>query len=113
MMYDVTGINLIEFVKGVYDMSSPMGMGYLHFTATLMTDEQAREQIIDEGCYAVNMDYVGGRCCKMWVRRKDGKLYVRGYWPDHSTNQLRELFLRCNFEPKELTDEEVYGKQDD
>jgi hypothetical protein len=113
MMYDVTGINLVEFVKGVYDMSAPMGMGYLHFKPEAMTDAEAREQIIDEGRCAVSMDYVRGRCCKMYITRRGDRLYARSYWPDHSTTQLAKLFSRCGFMPKEVTEEEVYGKQDD
>jgi hypothetical protein len=113
MMYDVTGINLVEFVKGVYDMSAPMGMGHLHFKSEPMTDAEAREQIMDEGRCAVSMDYVRGRCCKMYVTRRGNRLYARSYWPDHNEAQLRALYARCAFTPKLVMDEEVYGKQDD
>ena len=31
-MIDVTGIDLVEFAKKVYELSVPQGMGILHFT---------------------------------------------------------------------------------
>lgn len=58
-MIDITDVNMVEFVKKVYDLSRPQGMGMMHFTPVPLTDEEAKSLINDDG--TVNMDYVRGR----------------------------------------------------
>lgn len=97
---NITGVELTTFAKWVYNLSQPVGMGFLHYDKTPLTDEEA-ESLIPEGSprIALRMDYVKGRQCKMTVWREmvDGKeqLTINDRWYDHTAGQLRDLLLRC------------------
>ena len=108
-MIDITGVNLIEFVKRVYELSIPQGLGFLHYKNRGLTDEEAKQLILPEkeGCqYAknivVDMDYIKGRACKMIVFKENDKLYIRNSWYDHMDEQLRELLISILPEYTEL-----------
>ncbi len=88
-MIDITGVNMIELVKKVYDLSRPQGLGFMHFNPEPMTDEQARDYINDDG--TVNMDYVSGRACKFHVRKEDDQYVIGDSWYDHDNDQLIAL----------------------
>lgn len=91
-LIDVTGVDLIKFAQKVYDLSQPQGLGLLHYTKDPLTAEEAKAYIHEgEGWTALMMDYVKGRACKMTVFRKEGKLWIRGDWYDHSDWALEEL----------------------
>jgi len=97
MEIDITGINLIEFVKEVYRLSVPAGLGILHFKESGLTDEEAKG-ILDiwknDKQFALDMDYVRGRACKMTIFRKDrrGKeIFIRSPWYDHTDMRLAML----------------------
>ena len=94
MEININGVNLIEFVKEVYRLSVPAGLGWLHFTEGELTDEEAKE-ILDiwknDKQFALDMDYIKGRACKMTVFRKENKLYIRSPWHDHTDIQLKKL----------------------
>ena len=89
-MIDITGVNLVVFVKKVYELSVPQGLGVLHFKEGGLSDEEAKA-IVSRG--QINMDYVHGRACKMNVFFKEGKWYISDRWYDHTNEQLRELLL--------------------
>lgn len=40
-MIDITDINLRKFVQTVYDLSRPVGMGYLQYVPGPLSDEYA------------------------------------------------------------------------
>ena len=70
MDIDITGIDLIKFVKEVYRLSIPAGLGRLHFKEGGLTDEEAEEILgvwKDDKQFALDMDYVRGRACKMTI----------------------------------------------
>ncbi len=94
MEIDITGINLIEFVKEVYKLSVPVGLGWLHFTKEELTDEEAKE-ILDvwknDRMLCLDMDYIKGRACKMYVFKEGKKLNIRVPWYDHTDIQLKKL----------------------
>ena len=90
-MIDITGIDLIKFVKKVYDLSQPLGLGFLHYQEGGLSNEAAKELIKENDPFIVNMDYVKGRACKMKVFNKEGKLSIHDNWYDHNDNQLKEL----------------------
>jgi len=46
MKIDVTGIDLIQFIKEVYKLSVPAGLGYLHFRKGELTNEEAKEHFL-------------------------------------------------------------------
>lgn len=70
MEIDITGIDLIKFIKEVYGLSVPAGLGWLHFTEGEPTDEEAKE-ILDvwkrDKQFVLDLDYIKGRACKMIV----------------------------------------------
>jgi len=94
MEINITGVNLIEFAKEVYGLSVPAGLGWLHFTEGELTDKEA-EEILDvwknNKQFALDMDYIKGRACKMTAFRKENKLYIRSPWHDHTDIQLKKL----------------------
>jgi len=100
-MIDITGVDLKEFVKKVYELSKPQGLGFLHYESGGLSDEEA--QFIVDNCYnptrfAVAMDYVKGRACKMTVHKNGDKLEIKDSWYDHSENQLKELLSHFGLE---------------
>ena len=97
-MIDITGIDLVEFAKKVYELSAPQGMGFLHYTPEPITDEEAKQCIQEEGRNALNMDYVKGRACKMHVRREDGKLTISDTWYDHTDRIYQQLLDHFNIQ---------------
>jgi hypothetical protein len=96
-MIDITGVDLPKFIKEVYALSVPAGLGFMHFRA--LTDDEAQRIIDregDNGRIAASMDYVNGRQCKMTIFRKlNGKLEINDSWSDHTSSQLDELLRRC------------------
>ena len=97
-MIDVTGIDLVEFAKVVYNLSRPIGMGCLHFTPEPLSTEEAEEIVSNHHSPGVvlSMDYVKGRGCKMVVWENDGKLGIRDSWYDHTDEQFRTLLNQFN-----------------
>lgn len=99
-MIDITGTDLVEFAKKVYELSVPQGLGFLHFTPSPLTDEEAKQLVNDDDNYiALDMDYVKGRACKMVVcRRKEGKLTITDNWYDHTDRIFQQLLDQFNIE---------------
>ena len=86
---DITGANLRVLVKKAYELSSPQGLGFLHFTPGNDLPDAEVDEIL--GRRQVSMDYVRGRSIKMHVLEKDGKRFIRDRWYDHSLDQLQSL----------------------
>ena len=100
-MIEITGVDLKQFVKDVYDLSQPQGLGILHFTPEPLSDEDAASILSNwdkDGRFALCMDYVHGRACKMDVFREDGKLMIHDNWYDHTEDQLVTLLKRHNMD---------------
>lgn len=94
MEIDITGLNLIEFVKEVYRLSVPAGLGWLHFTERDLTDKEAKlilDSFKDDPSIFLDMDYIRGRACKMTLFREGKRLYLRSPWHDHTDIQLKKL----------------------
>ena len=96
-MIDVTGINMVEFVQKVYELSRPIGMGFLHHRPCGLSDDDAKAFILKDG--SVSLDYVKGRSCKMHVRCEDGKMSIGDGWFDHTDAQLAELLAHFKLSP--------------
>lgn len=94
MNIDFKSIDPIEFIKKVYELSVPQGLGILHFKEGGLTDEEAKKILVnyrnDKMIY-LDMDYVEGRACKMTVFRKGKKLFFRLPWYDHTDIQSEKL----------------------
>ena len=88
-MIDITDVNMVVFVKKVYELSRPQGMGMMHFTAGPMSTEDAERLIQADG--TVSMDYVSGRACKMHTRLQGDRIVINDSWYDHSDAQFAEL----------------------
>ncbi len=101
-MIDITKVNLTKFVKDVYELSVPQGMGWLHARDGGLSDEDVK-RILDTGDMStpIFMDYVHGRACKMTVFNRDSKLVMNDAWYDHTTEQLQELLKRHDLEAPE------------
>lgn len=96
-MFYIPDEKLVDFVKKVYSMSVPVGMGHLHYVPGELSDEEVKSLInIPEKHgnrqLVVRMDYVRGRQCKMNVfRNMEGHFYIERHWYDHTDDQLKEL----------------------
>jgi len=95
-MIDITGSNLVDVVRAAYDLSSPQGLGFIHFEAGGgLTDDEVDSLIItDNDRIAVSLDYVKGRACKLTVFKDEDKLFIDNCWYDHSESALLELVDR-------------------
>jgi len=104
-MIDVTDVNMVKFVQKVYELSQPQGMGMLHYQSGGLTSAEATELINADG--TVNLDYVKGRACKMYTRKKEGRLVIDDKWYDHTNEQLAELLehVGLSMTPGTRTDE--------
>lgn len=105
---NITGIDLREFVRAAYDLSSPQGLGFLHAREGGLDDKTIDEIV---GRRRISMDYVHGRSVKMHVRDDDGGLSINSQWYDHSTGQLKALLERVGLSP-DLVDEARKAKDD-
>ena len=94
-MIEITGANLTKAVKHAYNLSSPQGLGYLHFEEGELTDEEAESLVNKDNLgFPINMDYVKGRACKFRVFGDEGRLFIEPSWYDHTKDDLTELLAR-------------------
>lgn len=91
---EITGVDLVKLAQAAYDLSSPQGLGFLHFREGGLSQADALSQIRDVGHTALRMDYVHGRSVKLWVDRDGDRLFMRDRWHDHSPTQLAALLDR-------------------
>lgn len=78
-------------VRRAYDLSVPVGMGFIHAKSGSLTDEEVDKLIDLDDEDPVSMDYVFGRACKFHIMKEDDKFYMLNSWYDHSPEQLDEL----------------------
>lgn len=95
-LIDITGIDLVEFAKKVYELSVPQGLGFLHYTPKPLSDEEAKSCLRKDTNFCLDMDYVNGRACKMTVFKEGEKLYIRDAWYDHSDSTFQKLLNSFN-----------------
>lgn len=95
MRINITGVNLVEFTKKVYELSVPQGLGFMHFTNDPLNQREI-EDIVDmfrdNKRIALSLDYIKGRACKMVVFREGTELSISPVWYDHTEEQLKQLF---------------------
>ena len=98
-MIDVTGVDLVKLAQKAYELSSPQGMGFLHFAPGGLTEEEAQSLVNkDDRWGPLSMDYVRGRSIKLHVRRDNGKLVLPDSWYDHTDSQYKELLEEVGVE---------------
>ncbi|MBU7046027.1 MAG: hypothetical protein HXS54_06275 [Theionarchaea archaeon] len=81
-------------VKEAINLSSPQGLGFLHFLPGEPSQELVDEVLswFRENDYvALDMDYVQGRAVKLTVFRDEKGLYITAPWYDHSDTELQLL----------------------
>ena len=89
---EITGCSLVKVAQAAYKLSKPQGLGFLHFKESDLSKEHAESLIIDGNSHVpLCMDYVNGRAVKLVVFNKEGKLYIRDKWFDHSDQDLLDL----------------------
>jgi len=115
-----------QLIKEVYRMSGPVGYGHLHYIDGTLPDGEHNNIMsnfnmtynkepsfgFDNLMHVLTMDYVLGRCCKMYVwRDEEGKIYIRDRWMDHDSLQLQQLCdnLGIDFEVPENNDVRLVG----
>lgn len=104
----ITGVDLAKFIKAVYELSRPQGMGFLHARDGELSDKDA-EMILNSsgtGPCVLSMDYVHGRACKMHVWKEGDDLFINRSWYDHSSTQFNALLARFNIK---VTATEAHG----
>ena len=95
------GTTLKQILQAAYNLSSPQGMGFLHFDAGPLSDDDAKE-IIDQhyftppnqdGETTMHFDYVNGRAIKLLVIQDAEERYLidSDQWFDHSVAELHTL----------------------
>jgi len=91
---DVSEVNLIELVKEAYNLSVPVGLGFLHYTPEPLTSQEAANLINLNEKYVVSLDYVNGRAVKFGVFKHENKFYIKNHWYDHTKQNLQDLLER-------------------
>lgn len=85
----------MKLVKEAYNLSVPVGLGFIHARAGELTDDQAKSLINEDSpSIVVEMDYVLGRQCKFVVFKRGDRMYTHRRWYDHTDDQLRNLMVR-------------------
>lgn len=101
MAIDITGIDLRKFVSEVYNISNPVGMGFLQYMDGEIPEETLN-RIVEQGnnntMLAIHMDYVHGRQCKMTVFKSGDQLRAPDFWYDHTEAEYVELLKRCGID---------------
>lgn len=92
-------------IRAAYELSSPQGLGFLHYTPEPMDDATLADIKSRPGysCRA-SMDYVNGRSVKLGIHGSGDMLYISAdRWYDHSEKDLRELASRAQLgEPVDI-----------
>lgn len=109
-MIDITGVDLVKFAQKVYELSSPQGMGFLHYTPEPLSEEEAKQLVGHpvehpdklgmSDSVVLDMDYVRGRACKMTVWKEEGRLVINDNWYDHTDRILDMLLKEFGFSRK-------------
>jgi hypothetical protein len=89
---NVTGVDPKELAKAAYRFSRLQGLGFLHAKEGELSDEEAQTLVNHgRGEIVLSMDYVHGRACKFTVWQRNGQLFIRDSWFDHSPYDLQDL----------------------
>jgi len=116
-MIKINDLDISKFLRNVYEMSVPMGMGFLHYQPGNASDEmvESMKKEFDERLQKAKqehqkngktyraffgLDYVQGRQCKMqFFLDGDGEsVVIYDRWMDHSDDQLAGLLQASKLE---------------
>lgn len=88
---EITGCDLVAFIKKAYELSRVQGMGTLHARPGSLSDDDAQAIISQRKEGPISIDYLHGRAVKLTIHRFGQRLVVGKRWFDHSQDELREL----------------------
>jgi hypothetical protein len=96
---EIPADKLRDAVKQAYALSSPQGLGFVHYREGELSDEDV-DAILSRGDErrAASMDYVRGRSCKFHVFRDGERLFIRPSWYDHSDWHTEQLLKSLGIE---------------
>lgn len=98
-MIDITHLDLIDFVKNVYNLTKPGKPSFLYSSLEPLTDGEAlviiKERDIRRGRITdgilFSMERVKQRKCNMTAIRHEGRILIPDTWGDHSLEDLEKL----------------------
>lgn len=103
-MIDITGMDKADVLAALYNASRPQGMGYLHYTPTPMTKEEAAELLGGKTteCHTSGyrsptyFDYLNGRVMKVDLSKDqfDERLYDRDNGNGAASRALEKVMKR-------------------
>jgi hypothetical protein len=104
---NVTNVDMPAFVKAVYDLSKPSGMGWLYAAPGDIGDDVLAEIMADYNAAmqareltVLRLNYVQGRACMISIWRDvDGQLYIVDGWYEHTPELFAELLNRFSLAP--------------
>jgi hypothetical protein len=97
---DVSKADIREVVRAAYDLSSPQGLGFLHYTPGPLSDAEIDDLLSRPNNFiAASLDYVKGRAVKLTIWKHEDKTWIYDDWFDHSDQQLRALLERVGIDP--------------
>lgn len=85
-MINIKGLNKAEILRGLYNNSQPLGMGFIHFTPEMMTVEEAEELLL----HTTYFDYLKGRVMKVSLDN-DEVLDEWGYDRDNGEGSVQRI----------------------
>ena len=92
-MIDVSNVDFVAFLQKAYELSSPQGMGHIHYRPGPLSVEEAtllvKAHTGPQG--GLSFDYVFGRAVKLCIYKKGERYTIEDSWFDHSDAQLAEL----------------------
>ena len=92
---EITGCNLIQFVKDVYNLSEVKGIGIVNKGTPPLSTRDSGNLIRVNTEKPVVMEVVNGKACYMTVYMSvDNRLFIQNSWFDHSPEDLKMLLNR-------------------
>lgn len=90
---------IIPAINAAYNLSVPVGMGFLHYTPEPLTSEELNGLAVFHDD-SISLDYVKGRGVKFNIFREsvngEYKYYIRKKWFDHSEYHMDQLLESIN-----------------
>jgi hypothetical protein len=112
-MIKVDKLDMVKFVRDVYALSSPQGLGFFHFKDGDLSEQEAKEMVdnySEDKRIAISLDYINGRSCKMTIFRSETGYDLPDSWYDHSESQYNELLKRHGIK-REMPTNEKYASE--
>ncbi len=94
-MIEIKEDQIKKAVSAAYDLSRPVGLGFLHAISGPLPEDELNELTKFDGSNCICLDYVHGRAVKFNIIRKtiegETKYFISGKWFDHTEKDLNTL----------------------